>query len=308
MIQKLSFISYCFALMASIAFVGLMTGCKDSKEEADPWEEELQPTVITFGEEVGYVYYGKGIVKYDSALKLWYIYAYVPGTIDSTISYYAPYLSEKNQVEGMIVTFSGTTYTMDDSLLARISQTAGSEYYLIKINIANESDAPLKIALRETDGDYTPVVEPISTETFFSYFAKGGWSQGFDCHVSKEGYVSAPWEVVGGFGTILRHVSATSLDAIYYGIGGSGEWWVSSEHWSCAYDEQTNTLIYGSNRLTVLSINDKEMHCTMLLESEDFELMSRPDVEPYVLKYYVFKHLSDEDMQHYISAADATAL
>ena len=33
MIQKLSFISYCFALMASIAFVGLMSGCDNAKEE-----------------------------------------------------------------------------------------------------------------------------------------------------------------------------------------------------------------------------------------------------------------------------------
>ena len=262
---------------------------------------EEQPSPITFGEEVGYVYYGKGSVHYNNVLRLWYIYTYVPGTIDSTISYYVPDLGKKYQVEDMIVTFSGTTYAMDKSLLAKIPYTGGSEYYIIGLTAISKSDAPLKIAIRDTEDGYAPMSVPISAETFFSYFSNGGWSQGSDCHVSKDGYISAPWLVVGGFGTILQHVSTTSLDVIWYGIGGGGEWITGKEKQICAYDERRNTLTYGSKRLTVLLINDKEMHCTMPLGSEDVELMSYPDVEPYVLKYYVFKHVSDEDIQQIIS-------
>ena len=153
-----------------------------------------------------------------------------------------------------------------------------------------------KIALRQTDDGYAPVVEPISAETFFQYFSKGGWNQSADYRVSPEGVVSGPYSVVGGCSTVLQYVSTTSLNDITSGIGPSGETRVASELYACEYDEQTNTLTYGSRQFTVLSIADEEIRCTMPLDVGDYQLMSYSNVEPWVLKYIIFRHISEETM------------
>ena len=167
---------------------------------------------------------------------------------------------------------------------------------LLTLNEDTTLAEPLVIALQQTEDVYAPVVEPISAETFFHYFSKGGWRQSADYRVSPEGVVSGPYRVIGGTGTVLQYVSTTSLNDIGYGIGPNGESRVGSDLCACEYDEQTNTLTYGSHQFTVLSITDEEIRCTMPLDVGDYQLMSYSNVEPWVLKYIIFRHISEETM------------
>ena len=288
-----------FYLLLLPLFTLAMASCQD-EEEANlpetPQEDEVVNTVVRPGEKVAYVGNVTGTVFYIESLGCWYINVYVAGTIDSVITYFPIALDEEFQVEGMKVDFSGTTYELEESLRAKIPQMGGAEYYVIEISKMIKYVEPLKIALRQTDDGYAPVVEPISAETFFQYFSKGGWNQSADYRVSPEGVVSGPYSVVGGCSTVLQYVSTTSLNDITSGIGPSGETRVASELCACEYDEQTNTLTYGSRQFTVLSIVDEEIRCTMPLDVGDYQLMSYSNVEPWVLKYIIFRHISEETM------------
>ena len=172
---------------------------------------------------------------------------------------------------------------------------------LLKFNEDTTLAEALVIALQQTEDGYVPIVNPISAETFFQYFSKGGWCQSADYRVSPEGVVSGPYRVIGGTGTVLQDVSTTSLNDIGYGIGPNGDWRVGSERCACEYDEQTNTLTYGSRQFSVLSITDEEIRCTMPLDVGDYQLMSFSDVEPYVLKYVVFKNIPEDKMQQLLN-------
>ena len=171
--------------------------------------------------------------------------------------------------------------------------------------VTHPVDTPVYINLQQTDDGYAPVVEPISAETFNSFFSVGGWSIGYDSHVSPEGVVSEPWVWDGAHSTILKFVPESSLNLIYFSLCGDGKLRSSYKTIPYSYDEQTNILTYDDNGhitcFTVLSINEKEIRCTKPLDDFDYWLMSYDDVEQYVLKYYTFKPISNSDIQTILS-------
>ena len=173
-------------------------------------------------------------------------------------------------------------------------------------------DTLQKIAIQQTAEGYAPVVEPISADTFFHYFSKGGWglSGGHVYHVLFDGTVTK-WDLIGGHAQILFQTSETTLHHFGVGISTSGALGYDVCECPFRYNENDNTLTihfpgYDERDIpfdevyTIISISDKDMHCTSKRIEVNYEMIWG-DTEPYALEYHMFSHDPTITMQDFVN-------
>ncbi len=187
-----------------------------------------------------------------------------------------------------------------------------SDLVVVPLDITDSMEKPVAVTLKQTVEGYAPVVEPISADTFFHYFSKGGWGLIGDeeYHVLFDGTVTK-WDVIGKTANIFFQTSETTLHHFAVGISTSGVLGYDVCECPFRYNENDNTLtidftgyderdIPFNEVYTIIAISDKAMHCTSKRIEDNYERLWEK-TEPYALEYHIFSHDPSVTMQDFVN-------